>query len=161
MTCPSITPSTAAATAAIPGRTAGGEGGGTRPKDLTVEAGWAQAGFLVGRLGLGTPTTSERARSAMAEPKYKHRASTISDFIPNQNDSDSSSPPTSAPKRFEPKASLVNAAWAKLRMKMIPAKTTGGQRTTAVTTAFIHSEAKNNFCGGIAYETAPQRKSPQ
>jgi len=44
---------------------------------------------------------------------------------------------------------------------MIPAKNTGRQSTTVVTMVFIHSDGKNNSRGGIAQETAPQKKSPQ
>jgi len=62
------------------------------------------------------------------------------DLKPVQKERDSSNPPTSAPIRFDPRASPLNRDSAKLRMKMIPAKNTGKQSTLVAVMALSKTD---------------------
>src|SRR5579862_3574837 len=74
-------------------------------------------------------------RKKMAEPRYKKAARIVNDFRPNHSDADSSRPPMSDPKRFDPRALPRKPALAKLEMNMMPAKNTGVQRASVATMA--------------------------
>ena len=99
----------------------------------------SQAGCLPASIDdLGAMTLFPERRNRK-ERKYSAAARMIRDRIPVHNEADSSIPPTSAPKRFEPSAWPLNLYSAKLRMKTMEANATGEHRTKVATNAFTQN----------------------
>src|SRR5271163_1760252 len=73
------------------------------------------------------------------EKKYSAAARMIRDRIPVHKDIDSSIPPTSPPKRFEPSAWPLNLYSAKLRMNTMDANAIGEHRAIVATSAFTQN----------------------
>src|ERR1700724_2578002 len=98
-------------------------------------------------------------RRKIAEATYKIAARMVSDRSPNQREDDSSSPPSSEPNRFDPRALPRKLARAKLEIKIMPAKNTGMQRASVDTTARSAHDSKKSFCMGTANMPAKERNN--
>src|SRR5580765_5606786 len=86
--------------------------------------------------GIGDAFPFFDVRRKSSESKYNTAARIMRERIPVHNEADSSMPPTSAPKRFEPSASPLKLYSAKLRMKTIEANATGEHNTSVANSAF-------------------------